>query len=225
MRSAMRIGIISSSGGSAFFAAMECLAAAEMDIEPVVIVDRKCGIQEGCQKHGIHVLKIPFTDKKIFSQECAAFFASQDCNNTLLFYSRLISPSPFEMCNVQVCNIHPSLLPSFPGIGAVRKAHNANVGVIGATLHLVDNGVDTGPILAQVASSVRPPATLAELERISYLQKTYLMLAWVESVALGITDVLPLGVSCGVISCANIVLLNPLLRTSFVELCGHHGNL
>ena len=56
----------------------------------------------------------------------------------------------------RILNVHPALLPSFPGIHAPRQALRAGVRITGCTIHLVDAGVDTGPILAQAAVPVHP---------------------------------------------------------------------
>jgi phosphoribosylglycinamide formyltransferase-1 len=54
-----------------------------------------------------------------------------------------------------VINIHPALLPAFPGVHGIRQALQAGVKITGCTVHLVDHGVDSGPILAQSAVAVR----------------------------------------------------------------------
>ncbi|MBI1797901.1 MAG: phosphoribosylglycinamide formyltransferase [Candidatus Eisenbacteria bacterium] len=64
----------------------------------------------------------------------------------------------------RVLNIHPSLLPAFPGLEAIRHALDHGVRVTGCTVHLVDDALDEGPILAQSAVEVRDGDTLADLE-------------------------------------------------------------
>jgi len=64
----------------------------------------------------------------------------------------------------RILNIHPSLLPAFPGLGAIRQAWDHGVRVTGCTVHLVEESVDAGPILAQAAVEVRDDDTLERLE-------------------------------------------------------------
>lgn len=72
----------------------------------------------------------------------------------------------------RVVNIHPSLLPSFPGLEAWTQALDYGVKVTGCTVHLVDQGIDTGPIVAQKAVSVSPKDTTASLhERIQEAER------------------------------------------------------
>jgi phosphoribosylglycinamide formyltransferase-1 len=64
---------------------------------------------------------------------------------------RLIGPTLLQKFSQRIVNIHPSLLPSFPGKDAIGQAFDAGVKVTGVTIHFVDDGMDTGPIIAQKA--------------------------------------------------------------------------
>jgi len=75
-------------------------------------------------------------------------------------FMRIISPSFVAARQGRIVNIHPSLLPAFPGRDGIGDAWRYGVKVTGVTVHLVDEGVDTGPILAQKAVEVRPGDTL-----------------------------------------------------------------
>jgi formyltetrahydrofolate-dependent phosphoribosylglycinamide formyltransferase len=70
-------------------------------------------------------------------------------------YMRILGPSVVERWQDRWLNVHPALLPSFPGIHAVADALAAGVKVTGVTVHLVDAGVDTGPIVLQEAIDIR----------------------------------------------------------------------
>ena len=76
---------------------------------------------------------------------------------------RLIGPTLLEKYRGRIINIHPSLLPSFPGKDAIGQAVRAGVKVTGVTIHFVDEGMDTGPIIAQRAVEISDGDTLEEL--------------------------------------------------------------
>jgi phosphoribosylglycinamide formyltransferase-1 len=99
-------------------------------------------------------------------------------------YMRLLSPILLRAYPGRVLNVHPSLLPSFPGLEAQRQAWEHGVKISGATVHLVDEGLDTGPIVAQAALSVTDadtPQTLAarilEVEHRLYPEAVRLVLS------------------------------------------------
>lgn len=71
-------------------------------------------------------------------------------------FMRILGPSVVQAYRDRIVNTHPALLPAFPGAHAVRDALAAGVTETGSTIHLVDEGVDTGPILAQEAVPVLP---------------------------------------------------------------------
>lgn len=78
-------------------------------------------------------------------------------------YMRLVTPVFLGAYPQRVLNIHPALLPSFPGLHAQEQTHAHGVRIAGATVHLVDEGTDTGPIIAQGAVPVLPHDTLPDL--------------------------------------------------------------
>lgn len=75
-------------------------------------------------------------------------------------YMRLIGPVLLEAYAGRIVNIHPSLLPAFPGKDAIRQAFDYPVKVSGVTVHFVDEGMDTGPIIAQVPVAITEEDTL-----------------------------------------------------------------
>src|SRR3954451_3850622 len=78
---------------------------------------------------------------------------------------RLIGPALFQAYPKRIVNIHPSLLPAFPGLNAIEKAFSYPVKVSGVTVHFVDEGIDTGPIIAQQAVTIDEVDTLESFER------------------------------------------------------------
>lgn len=91
-------------------------------------------------------------------------------------FMKLVAPSFLDGLGCPMLNTHPSLLPSFPGAHAVRDALAAGVAVTGATVHRVDAGLDTGPVLARAEVAVRPGDTEATLhERIKTAERRLLV--------------------------------------------------
>jgi phosphoribosylglycinamide formyltransferase-1 len=80
-------------------------------------------------------------------------------------FMRILSPEFVRLFQGRIVNIHPSLLPSFPGRDGIGDAWRYGVKITGVTVHLVDEGVDSGLILAQQATEIRPEDTLETLEQ------------------------------------------------------------
>ena len=78
-------------------------------------------------------------------------------------YMALLTGAFLERFPQRVVNVHPSLLPAFPGLHAIEQALDYGAKVTGVTVHLVDEGVDTGPVLAQRALEIGPTTAPAEL--------------------------------------------------------------
>jgi phosphoribosylglycinamide formyltransferase-1 len=86
-------------------------------------------------------------------------------------YMQLLSPAFLERFPRQVINVHPALLPAFPGLRAVEQAVEYGVKVFGVTVHFVDDGVDSGPIILQRAVELADaPDAAAVLERLHPLE-------------------------------------------------------
>ncbi len=91
-------------------------------------------------------------------------------------FMKILGPGFLAGIGCPVLNTHPALLPAFPGADPVADTLAYGVKVTGATVHLVDDGVDTGPVLAQAPVEVRPGDTVAELhERIKTEERRLLV--------------------------------------------------
>ena len=91
-------------------------------------------------------------------------------------FMKLVGPAVLATFGGRLINTHPALLPAFPGAHAVRDALAAGAAVTGATVHLVDAGLDTGPVLAQREVAVRPDDDEARLhERIKTVERELLV--------------------------------------------------
>ena len=91
-------------------------------------------------------------------------------------FMRILPANFVRALSPNLINMHPSLLPNFPGAHAVRDALAAGATKTGATIHVVDEGVDTGPILAQRELEILPDETEAELhERIKTVERSLIV--------------------------------------------------
>ncbi|SDQ52058.1 phosphoribosylglycinamide formyltransferase [Leucobacter chromiiresistens] len=98
---------------------------------------------------------------------------------------RILPPGFVRTFSPHLINTHPALLPEFPGAHAVRDALAAGAARTGVTVHVIDEGVDTGPVLRQAAVDVLPGETEADLhERIKQLERP-LLVETVRDIALG----------------------------------------
>lgn len=79
-------------------------------------------------------------------------------------YMRLVGKTLLQAFEGRIINIHPSLLPAFPGIDAIGQAFEAGVKTTGVTVHYIDEGIDTGPIIAQESLEVLPNDTKETLQ-------------------------------------------------------------
>jgi phosphoribosylglycinamide formyltransferase 1 len=116
-------------------------------------------------------------DRAAWDQALAAELAAHEPDLVVSAgFMKLVGPAVLEAFGGRLIHTHPALLPAFPGAHAVRDALAAGVDVTGATVHLVDAGLDTGPVLAQREVPVRPGDDEATLhERIKDVERELLV--------------------------------------------------
>jgi phosphoribosylglycinamide formyltransferase-1 len=214
MRPSIRLGVIGSSGGAALAAANTCLKAAANNVEWVVVTDRECGLESWAKENGYVAHRVIYDNADKFSVEVEKIFHDAGCEDILLFYTRRITAPLID--KKKIWNIHPSLLPAFRGLNGVKDAVTAGVRVIGATLHRVDEGLDTGEIVAQVAAPIPSGISIKEAEHISYIQKVWLTLVWLEVIKMPnkLTDINMIGNELAI---ASPRLSNDVLHSSFAD--------
>ncbi|MBC7247691.1 MAG: phosphoribosylglycinamide formyltransferase [Actinobacteria bacterium] len=123
------------------------------------------------RRHGLQAVFLDpgsFPDRVSFDRELVRILRENGVDLVVLAgYMRLVSPEFVEAFRNRIMNIHPALLPSFPGTSGVADALAYGVKVSGVTVHFVDEGLDTGPIILQEAVPVLPGDDVASLhERI-----------------------------------------------------------
>jgi phosphoribosylglycinamide formyltransferase-1 len=161
----LALGILASGRGSNLGAILDAIDAGRCPARVAVVVsDRKgAAALDRARRAGIpavHVDPDAYPDRAAFDQAIAAVLAAHAVELVCLAgYMRLLTPAFVAAYRHRVLNVHPALLPAFPGLHAQRQALAHGVKVSGATIHLIDEGTDTGPIVLQAAVPVREDDT------------------------------------------------------------------
>lgn len=177
MKDKARIGIITSSGGSTIGAVFQILKDAELEFDFAVLSDRECKSEVIAKTYGYETKRIPYS--KSFDDSAKQYlFDEMNVQLVIMLYSRLISEVLFS--TGKCVNIHPSLLPAFPGLNATTEAFLKQVRYLGVTTHFVDKGIDTGRILSQCLLPIYQEETLKQVKRKSHYLRVYSFLQILE---------------------------------------------
>lgn len=152
-----RVGVLGSGKGSNFVAIAEACASGKVPAEVAIVLSDvpEAGILEQARKRGIEARYInpgKYKTKLDEVSEPEYIKALQDAGVDLVAlagFMRILKGDFLKAFPMRVINIHPSLLPAFPGLEAWKQALDYGVKVTGCTVHIVDQGIDTGPIIAQ----------------------------------------------------------------------------
>ena len=165
----LRVGVLASGRGSNFRALAEAAARGRIPAAVVVLVTDRPGAAALAIAHELGVEGVALEPRLHPSREAhekAVIAALEERRVGLVClagYMRLLSGAFVGHFAGRLLNIHPSLLPAFPGLHPHRQALEHGVKVSGATVHFVDEGVDTGPIVLQAAVPVQAGDTEATL--------------------------------------------------------------
>jgi phosphoribosylglycinamide formyltransferase-1 len=178
-----RLGLIGSGKGSNAAAIADACASGQIPAQVAIVISdvQDAGILDRARERAIPALFIPpgkFRTKLDEPAEAAYLRALQEARVDLVVlagFMRILKGALLQAFPQRVVNIHPALLPAFPGLEAWKQALDYGVKFTGATVHFVDHGIDSGPIIAQRTVPVLPgdtPATLhtriQEAERVVY---------------------------------------------------------
>ena len=165
----LRIGVLVSGGGSNLQAILDAIGAGRLDAEVAVVVSNVAAAQglERARKAGVPAVVIDhkaFPSREAFDAAVVDTLRAHEASWIVLAgFMRVVTSVLLDAFPMRVVNIHPALLPSFPGVHAQKQALAYGVRVTGCTVHLVDAGTDTGPIIAQAAVPVLDGDTEASL--------------------------------------------------------------
>jgi phosphoribosylglycinamide formyltransferase-1 len=160
MADVIALGVLVSGEGTNLQAILDAIAAGTLDARVAVVVSnvpgagalaraRAAAVETMVVEHG------QFADRRAFDGAVVDVLRSQGVEVVVLAgFMRLVSDVLLSAFPWRVVNVHPALLPAFPGVHAQRQALDYGVRVAGCTVHLVDRGTDTGPIVAQAVVPV-----------------------------------------------------------------------
>ena len=164
-----RLGVLISGRGSNLQAIIDAAAGGRLDARIAVVISNREGAPglERARRAGITTQWIRHTDyesRETFDLAVVEALKRHDVGLVCLAgFMRLLSPAFIRAFPAAILNIHPSLLPSFPGLDAQRQAWEYGVAVSGATVHIVTPELDNGPIVRQAVVPVREGDTAESL--------------------------------------------------------------
>src|ERR1700733_10897069 len=156
-----RLGILLSGRGSNFLAIADSIAAGRLDAEIAVVISNRPDAPAigAAQDRGFHALALASKglDREIYDRQLVAELRKNEVDLVCLAgYMRILSGYFIREFAQRILNIHPSLLPSFPGLDAQHQALEHGVKFSGCTAHFVEEGLDSGPIISQSGVTVLP---------------------------------------------------------------------
>ncbi|MFC4710820.1 phosphoribosylglycinamide formyltransferase [Enterococcus eurekensis] len=166
----MKIAIFASGNGSNFEAIAQAVEKQDIQAEiAVLFCDQKSAfVLERAAKYQVPTVSFSpkdFSSKVDYENEIKRMMHGFDVELIVLAgYMRIVGLTLLEAFPKKIINLHPSLLPSFPGLHGIQDAFDYGVKVSGITIHYIDEGVDTGPIIAQVPTEITAEDTLESLE-------------------------------------------------------------
>jgi phosphoribosylglycinamide formyltransferase-1 len=156
----LELGVLISGTGTNLGAILEAAAERRLDARVRVVISNKAGARglERARLHGVPAIVVSHrehADREAFDRALVAVLREHGVDTIVLAgFMRVLTHVFLDAFADRIVNIHPSLLPAFPGVDAQAQAIAYGAKVSGCTVHFVDGGVDTGPIIAQRAVPV-----------------------------------------------------------------------
>ncbi|QEA51312.1 phosphoribosylglycinamide formyltransferase [Leuconostoc lactis] len=166
----VRLAVFASGTGTNFQALYDAILQRQLEAEIVrLIVDKSsAGALNLAKLFGVSATFIKYStyDSKPAAEQAILDQLADDQVDGILLagYMRILTPKLIDAYAGKIINLHPAMLPAFPGRHSILDAFEAGVDTTGVTVHYVDNGIDTGQIIAQQAVPRYPEDTLLDLE-------------------------------------------------------------
>jgi phosphoribosylglycinamide formyltransferase-1 len=189
--SAFRIVVLASGSGSNLQAILNQLHGGEEGIEVVGVGSDKQGVMalERARKAGVETAVFPaseYADREARDRALGDWIEEREADLVVLAgYMQMLSPEFVNRFHSRVVNIHPALLPAFPGIDAVQQAIDHGSKITGVTVHFVDEGMDSGPIIMQRPVPVAASRDWDETERAIHATEHALLPETIRLIAAG----------------------------------------
>jgi phosphoribosylglycinamide formyltransferase 1 len=154
------LGVLVSGTGTNLQAILDAVGEGRLDARVAVVVSNVPGAKalERAREAGIEAVVVDhkaFADRSAFDAAVIEVLRARGVELVVLAgFMRLLTPSLLDAFPMRIVNVHPALLPAFPGVAGQRQALEYGVRVTGCTVHFVDGGTDTGPIIAQAPVTV-----------------------------------------------------------------------
>src|SRR5215467_12475735 len=154
MTKTKKLGILLSGRGSNFAAIADSIQAGRLDAEIAIVISNRADAPglETARQRGLNARLIPSKGRTREDHDAEVVKALREAGVDLVClagYMRLLSPDFIRAFPNRILNIHPSLLPAFPGLEAQRQALEYGAKISGCTVHFVDEHLDHGPIILQ----------------------------------------------------------------------------
>lgn len=158
----LRLGVLASGRGSNFDALYNAAGEGRLNADLVILIsdNPQAPALAKARERGMQALAVEpgaFAARDLYEEHIVKHLREHKVDMVALAgYMRLVGPRFLEAYKHRMLNIHPALLPSFMGLHAQRQAVEYGVRFSGCTVHIVDQGMDTGPIILQAVVPVRP---------------------------------------------------------------------
>ena len=156
----VKLGVLVSGNGTNLQAIIDRIEAGELSASVACVISNKAEAfaMERARKHGIPSIHLPFkgfAGREAYDAELVRILSEHEVELVILAgFMRILTPVIIDAFHNRIMNIHPALLPSFPGLDAQKQALDYGVKVSGCTVHFVDAGCDTGSIIIQATVPV-----------------------------------------------------------------------
>ena len=171
LKKTKHLAVFASGTGSNFDAIQQAIEEGALDADITLVVSDvpTSAVIDKAKRKGLKTFVFnpqSYPDKHSFEMEIVEALQAADVDFIILAgYMRLVGPTLLHAYEGRIINIHPSLLPSFKGLDAIGQAFDAGVKITGVTIHYVDEGMDTGRIIAQAAVKVADTDGRDDLQR------------------------------------------------------------